>query len=67
MRGKPMLYLDQFGNHFHARTVAELRRRVGGGRVSKMYQDKRDGRTVHCGYVVGPHWFTAFQPVELPA
>jgi len=29
-----------------------------------MYCDKRDGRTVHCGYVVGRRWFTAYAPVE---
>ena len=37
---------------------------MGGGRVSKMYVDKKDGRSVHIGYVVGQHWLTAYQRVE---
>lgn len=67
MKGKWTLYLDQFGNKWTASTVAELRRKIGGGRIAKMYADKTDGRTMHTGYVVGQHWCTAFQPVETPA
>ena len=65
MKGKFVLYLDQFGNKWTARTVRELREKIGGGRVGKMYADKKDGRTVHVGYVVGRHWCSAFQPVEI--
>ena len=61
-----LLYLDQHGLPVWARTVNELRVRAGGGRVSKMYCDKSDGRTVHCGYVVGHRWFTAYKPIEKP-
>ena len=67
MNGKPTLYLDQYGNKWFARTVKELRGRIGGGRVSKMYRDTKDGRPVHVGYVVGQHWCEAFQPVRNPA
>ena len=67
MNGKPMLYRDQWGNCWHAATVRELRQKIGGGRVSKMYRDKRDGSVVHVGYVVGRHWCNAYAPVELPA
>jgi hypothetical protein len=67
MNGKPVLYLDQYGNKWLARTVRELREKIGGGRVSKMYVDKKDGRTVHNGYVIGQHWCTAFVHLELPA
>lgn len=68
MGGKLMLYLDQYGNRWFARTVAELRAQIGGGgsRVSKMYAE-RAGGDVHTGYVVGPHWCTAFEPVARPA
>ena len=59
-----LLYIDQYGNRFWAKTVRELRQNVGGGRVSKMYRDKRDGRTVHVGYVIGQHWLSAYSPVE---
>lgn len=67
MNGKSLLFVDQYGGTVYASTVRELRQKAGGGRVAKMYQDKRDGGTVHTGYVVGRRWFTMFQPVEVPA
>jgi hypothetical protein len=69
MKNKRTLYLDQYGNRFWAKTVKELRNQIGmgGSRVSKMYQDRKDGSVVHVGYVVGPHWLTAYQPMERPA
>lgn len=69
MNGKWTLYIDQYGNRFGAATVKELRAKIGcgGSRVSKMYRDKKDGRTVHVGYVVGTQWCTAYQPVERAA
>jgi hypothetical protein len=63
MKGKPTLYIDQWGSRWWAKTVKELREQIG-GRVSKMYVDKKDGRSVHIGYVVGQHWLTAYQRVE---
>jgi hypothetical protein len=58
-----------------ARTVKELRAKVGGGSVSKQYTDRHytdDGsrKTVHNGYVIGGlrgRWFTAFRPIEIEA
>jgi hypothetical protein len=67
MNGKTMLYVDQFGNRWFARTVAELRQKIGYGRVSKMYVDGIDGKTSHIGYVVGGHWCEAFVPMRNPA
>ena len=67
MNGQPILYVDQWGNRWRVRTVRELHKRIGGGRLSKMFRDKADGDTVHCGYVVGQHWCTAYRPIELPA
>lgn len=64
MNGKTMLYLDQYGNTFFASTVKELREKVGGGRVSKMYVDLCSARPKHCGYVIGKHWLTAYAPYE---
>lgn len=66
MNGKKMIYIDQYGFQVFARTRDELVRKAGGGRISKMYRNKKDGSVVHVGYVVGPHWFEAFQPVENP-
>ncbi|GAA5483948.1 hypothetical protein [Haloferula sargassicola] len=65
MKGQLTLFLDQYGNRFYSRTLRELREQVP-GRVSKMYHDTERG-TVQVGYVIGQHWLTAFQPVELPA
>lgn len=58
------LWVDQYGNKEYARTRKELHAKCGGGKVSIMYRDKTDGRTVRCGYVVGPRWFTQYAPVE---
>ena len=66
MRGNFTLYIDQFGNKWGASTVAELRSNIGGGRVAKMYRDVAGG-AVHCGYIVGAHWCTAYRPVEIAA
>ena len=67
MNGRTILYIDQYGSKFWAKSVKALIEQVGGGRVSKMFCDKEDGRTVHTGYVIGSHWLSAFSPVELPA
>lgn len=69
MNGKLLLYIDQYGTKFWAKTVTELREQIGmgGSRVSKMYRDKTDGRIMHVGYVIGGHWLTAYAPVEIPA
>lgn len=66
MNGNQTLYLDQYGNHYFAKTVKELRSKVdgGGSRVSRMFVYKRNGSTAHVGYVIGAHWLSAFQPVE---
>jgi hypothetical protein len=65
----PLLYIDQFGNSFWAQTVKELRQQIGNGksRISKIYCDKTDGRTMHVGYVIGQHWLNAHALVEKPA
>lgn len=71
MNGKPILYIDQYGQKLWAKTVKELREKAGGGRVFKIYVDKiageHAGKSVHCGYGVGSRWFSAFAPVEIPA
>jgi hypothetical protein len=65
MSGKWTLYIDQYGQRIGASTVKELREKVGGGRVFKIYRDKKDGAVVHVGYGVGGRWFDAYQPVEV--
>lgn len=66
MRGKLMLYQDQYGHGIWAKTVKELREKVGGGRVGKIYRDRPGDKVVHVGYVVGSRWFSAFIPLEIP-
>ncbi len=60
------LYIDQYANRFKARTRNELRKQIGNGssRVSPMYIDGKDGKTYKVGYVIGPHWLTAYAPVR---
>ena len=62
MNGKLMLYLDQFGNYFYARTVRELRGKVG----SSGSRNGADGEPRHIGYVIAGHWLRMFAPIELP-
>ena len=66
MNGKKLLYVDQYGSTYYASTVRELREKVGGGRVSKMYMDTKKG-TVHVGYVIGQLWLQAYEPYSQPA
>lgn len=67
MRGKPILFVDQYGQHVIARTLLELKSKVGCSRARKVYRDKADGRTVHVGYSLGQRWFDMYQPLELAA
>lgn len=65
LNGKYTLFIDQYGNHYEARTVSELRAKVGGGRVSKMYVEDKSGKVYHIGYVIGRHWCDAYVPVQI--
>lgn len=67
MKTKPLrVFIDQYGQVFWAENVKDLQQKLG-GRVSKMYVDKKDGSTVHIGYVVGKLWLTEYQRVERKA
>lgn len=59
------LFVDQYGNRFYAHTVKELRRQIGmgGSRVQKMYCERKDGSTIHAGYVIGNHWLSMYAPI----
>ena len=62
-----MLAIDQYGQKFYIlgkHPRAELLEALGRKKASKMYRDKKDGRVVHCGYVIGGHWLTLYAPVE---
>jgi hypothetical protein len=61
---KPTMFIDQYGSHQMAGSAKELREKVGGGRVSKMYRDTKEG-TMWVGYVVGYQWFEAYKPTKV--
>lgn len=61
------LFIDQYGQHFWAKNLKELREQIN-GKVSKMYMDNKDNDSIaHVGYVIGKHWLTAFKPVMVAA
>lgn len=64
-----LLWIDQYGQKYWAKTVKELRTQIGmgGSRVDKMYNDMKDGTTYHTGYVIGQHWLTCYYPLRKPA
>lgn len=69
MKKPKSLFVDQYGNHFWADTLKELRSQIanGGSNVSLMYEDFADGTTYRTGYVIGPYWLKEYRPVYLPA
>ncbi len=58
------LYIDQYGNHYHAQSLKALREQLS-GKVSKMYTDTKSGDINHVGYVIGQHWLTAYSRVQV--
>lgn len=62
----PVLFVDQYGKYQGWHSSLKSLREACGGRVSKMYCDKKDGTAVHMGYVIGSLWLAAFRPVEIP-
>jgi len=66
VNGKTTLYVDQWNNHWFAKTAKELREKIGqGGHIQAMYRDNFNGQSVKIGYIVGPHWCIAFKPIEI--
>lgn len=65
---KMYMAIDQYGNTYHGlkHPRKDLCERLCRSHVEKMYQDKKDGTTVFCGYVIGGLWLQLYevQPVE---
>ena len=62
--------IDQYGQTYHnlgKYPRKELLARLRYRKAEKMYQDKKDGSTMHCGYVIGRNWITLYEvnPVEV--
>lgn len=61
-----ILYMDQWGNRFWAKTIKQLCREVGYSKARRMYVDGKDGKCYHVGYVIGKHWLNAYTPMRNP-
>ena len=63
------IFIDNYGRVHYARSVKDLAEQLGrsGGSARRIYRDKKDGTTVHVGYVIGPYWCDEVAPVERPA
>lgn len=59
------LFVDQYGQHYWACSLAELTEKTGHSHANKIYRDKADGSSAWVGYVVGPLWLTAYHSVEV--
>lgn len=61
---KMYMAIDQYGQMYHG--LKHPRKELCNSHVEKMYQGKKDGTTVFCGYVIGGLWLQLFevQPVE---
>lgn len=61
---KTLLYIDQYGEMYTAKTIKELKSKVSyskSPRVAKMYKDTKEGDGMHVGYVIGNKWLTAYE------
>ena len=54
--------LAKKGNEYHGLCIWHDEKKPS----MQVYVDKKDGSVVHCGYVIGQHWLTAYRPVEIP-
>jgi len=60
---KSFMGISQYGTTYHdlgKYPRKELLERLGRKSAQKMYIDKKDGRTIHCGYVIGSLWITLY-------
>jgi hypothetical protein len=62
--------IDQYGETYYnlgKYPRKALLKRLGYKKAAKMYRDKKDGSTVHCGYVIGRYWISLYEvkPIEL--
>ena len=66
---KYIIGIDQYGRTYPnlgKYPRKELLSQLGYKNAHKMYKDKKDGSSVHCGYVVGNYWITLYEvePIE---
>ena len=62
--------VDQYNNTYHNLTHPrkDLLNRLGATHAERMYVDKKDGTTVHVGYIIRHHWICLYEvtPFEKP-
>ena len=63
-----MIAIDQYGHIEYGlkHPRKDLLKRVGRTRANKMYVDTTQGKTLHVGYVIGPHWFRLYKEFACP-
>lgn len=67
---KDIMGIDQYRHTYHdlgKYPRKELLSRLGYKTANRMYRDKKDGSTVHCGYVIGRIWIELYEvkPLEV--
>jgi hypothetical protein len=61
---KNFIGIDQYNQTYHDLgdyPRKELLKRLGHTHANKMYVDKKDGSSVHIGYVIGGLWITLYR------
>jgi len=55
--------VDQYGHTFHGlkNPRKDLCEKLGRKHVGKMYRDRKDGTSRHCGYVIASLWLEIFE------
>ena len=64
---KFFMAVDQYGNTFHnlKHPRKDLCEKLGRQHVDRMYVDTKDGKSYHCGYIIGGHWLDVFEVIPM--
>ena len=65
---KTYMAVDQYGHTEHdlgPRPRKELLNRLCRKSARQMYVDKKDGRSVHIGWIIAGRWFTVFEVTRM--
>lgn len=60
---KYYMAIDQYNQTYHElrHPRKDLLERLGRSKASKMYIDRKDGSSVHVGYVIAGQWLTIYE------
>ena len=60
---KHYMAIDQYNQTYHGlrHPRKDLLERLGRSKASKMYIDRKDGSSVHVGYVIAGQWLTIYE------